>query len=449
MFAEFKSFIKEKKLFAPGDKILLAVSGGIDSIVMMQLFSECDFKYGVAHCNFKLRGKESDTDERFVRQEAKFSGAPFYSKSFDTKNYSGKNGLSIQMAARKLRYDFFEEIRAKHQYDCIAVAHNTDDSAETILLNLIRGTGIAGHHGIKPKSGFIVRPLLFASRESILKFAKSQKVKWREDSSNNTNDYPRNIVRNQVMMWLKKINPSVSETLLRHAHDMQGVEQLYQQYISKLSKDAIEEKKHETFINIAFLQKQESSLTLLYEILKYYGFNRDAVHKINNLLSGEAGKIFLSPTHRLVKDRKYLMVTKRSTVMANDYLIESGNHFFQWEGGSLSFRKIMLTSDMKEKIMAGDLADKNIAWVDADRLKYPLQLRHWKKGDIFHPLGMRGNKKISDFFTDLKFSALQKEKAWLLCSTNKIVWVVGERMDDKFRIAPGTGTCIEIVFEKT
>lgn len=448
MLESFKSFIKEKNLFAANDKILLAVSGGIDSMVMMHLFSSCDFIYGVAHCNFKLREKESDDDEKFVRQEAKFSGVKFYSKSFNTKKYSDKNNLSIQMAARKLRYDFFEEIRAKHQYDYIAVAHNAGDSAETVLLTLIRGTGIAGHHGILPKNNFIVRPLLFASREDILQFAKAQKIKWREDSSNRKNDYPRNSIRNQVMPVLKKINPSVNETLLRHAEDMHGVEQLYRQFISQLRQNAVEEKNDETIISIPFLQKQEGSLTLLHEILKEYGFNRDAVHKINGMLSGEAGKIFLSPTHRLVKDRKYLMVTKRSPVIANDYLIEAGNHFFQWEGGSLSFRKIMLTSDLKEKIIAGEMDDNNVAWMDAGKLIYPLQLRHWKKGDVFHPLGMRGNKKISDFFTDLKYSALQKEKAWLLCSANKIAWVAGERMDDKFKITASTGTSIEIVFEK-
>lgn len=448
MLDQFKSYIKNKNLFHADDKILLAVSGGIDSIVMMHLFYESGFNFGVVHCNFKLRSNESDEDEKFVRQLAKKFRVQCYTKKFRAAAYARKYNLSIQMAARKLRYHFFEETRKKHAYHFISTGHNANDSAETVVLNLIRGTGISGMHGILSKNGTIIRPLLFASRKEISSYAKKKKILWREDSSNISVDYLRNKLRHKVMPEFLEMNPSFLEAIQLHSRASRETELLFNEYIKILRKDLLFIKGGITHIDINALKSHEGMFTLLFELLKEFDFNRDVVQDIYKVLDSESGKIFLSPTHRLVKDRKYLMITSRSSLNNNDYILTPDDHYIKWEDGTLNIRKIALTNDMREKIITGGFQDKNLAFMDIEKIKYPLHMRKWKKGDVFHPLGMNGKMKLSDYFVNNKHSVIQKEKAWLLVSGNHIAWIIGQRTDSHFKVTRNSHTCIEFVFEK-
>ncbi|HKR06734.1 MAG TPA: tRNA lysidine(34) synthetase TilS, partial [Bacteroidia bacterium] len=271
MLELFKTYNQQQKLFTDGSKILLAVSGGIDSVVMAHLFQEAKTKFGIIHCNFKLRGKESDADKKFVKKLASAFKVPFYSRDFAVKEFAETNNISTQMAARDLRYTFFEDKRAENKYDFIAVAHNADDSAETVLLNLIRGTGIAGYHGILSKNKKIIRPLLFAGRADILKYAKKKKITWREDSSNLSDQYTRNKIRLKIIPKLKKINPAIDSSFQNHITQMSEIESLYREYIQKLKEELLEKKGSEIHINIHKLNQHAAPATLLFELLRDFG----------------------------------------------------------------------------------------------------------------------------------------------------------------------------------
>jgi len=448
MLEEFKSFIKAHNLFSPESKILLAVSGGIDSMVMLRLFKDAKFKIGVAHCNFQLRGKDSDEDQIFVCNTCHNLRIPYYSKKLKTQKFAEKHRISIQMAARQLRYDFFNKMKQKHGYHFIATAHNKNDQAETILINLLRGTGIAGMHGIRPKRDFLIRPLLFAARSVIKKFAKENQMHWREDASNKSEIYIRNKIRSRIIPVLEEINPSVLDTLQQQSEIMNDYEYLLNEHLQSIRKKIVSRKGELVQLDISDLKNHKCTNTLLFEMLKEYGFNRSTMLDISHCLNGESGKIFMSPTHRLVRDRRYLLISSLTPNSGNEYPVYEDQHQFSWEAGTLFLRKLTMTSDLKQKIREGKYENKNIAWFDADALEYPIRIRHWQKGDEFRPLGMKGKKKLSDFFTDLKYSVIRKEKAWLLVSGGRIAWVIGERMDDRFRITQKTNTCIEIIFEK-
>lgn len=440
MLSSIKDYIKKEKLISPGDKVLLTVSGGVDSIVMCALFKQAGISFGIAHCNFQLRGKESDMDELFTEDLAEQLAVPFHSISFETAVFAKKNKLSIQAAARKLRYDWFEELREHFGYTSIATAHHSDDSAETFFINLIRGTGISGLHGIRPKQGNVIRPLLFADKQKILAFAKKNKLHFREDSSNASEKYVRNKIRLKLIPLLKEMNPDVSNTLLETIEKLSMTESVYLKEIGKQKKKLVKNDKGRITISIPKLKTLDPLPAYLFEFLRSFGFNFQVVLDIIRSLESHSGKQFYSETHRLIRERNELVVESKKSEARSEKLearskkleVNIGQEEINFQDLKLTFTKTLLTSDFKLPTL------KNIAALDYHKLKFPLEIRRWKNGDSFQPLGMKGKKKLSDFFIDGKFSKTKKENTWLLLSEGNIIWVIGERMDDRFKISPKT-----------
>lgn len=437
MTEEFKKYIKQKSLFKKNDKILLAVSGGIDSVVMAYLFSKCGYSFAITHCNFQLRGKDSDTDELFVAALAKKMNVDFFLSRYDTKTFAAKNKLSIQQAARDLRYKFFYKILEENKLTVIATAHTCDDNAETILMNLSRGSGITAYRGIKEKNNKIVRPLLFASRKMIETYAAENKIQWLEDASNATDNYTRNKIRHHVMPLLQEINPRLKETLLRHSEIISEHLALHHELVEAAQKKIIRKKGHEIYFSADEIKKYRMGQSLLYELLSGYNFNSKTISNIAAALDAQPGKEFFSPTHRLLKDRKYLIVSQiKKEKPAEQELTAPGTAYIS-NGISLSINKIMASARLIKKITSGKFP-ASIAFFDADKLNFPLTARLWQKADYFYPLGLKGKKLLSDYFTDKKFSKLKKESQQILCSNRKIAWVIEERIDERFKVTPTT-----------
>ncbi len=430
MLNHFLENIKEKKLFDAGQKILLAVSGGIDSMVMLHLFEKSGFDYGIVHCNFQLRGQESDGDEEFVKNQVLIHGVPAFFKRFETEEYAQINGISIEMAARELRYEYFEKVRYENGYDYIATAHHSDDLIETFFLNLTRKTGIKGLTGIKDKAGKIIRPMLFASRADIEKFATEQYLEFREDSTNSEVVYQRNFLRHRVLPLFSELNPSFKKNILASIENLKDAEAVYSGYFEVEKQKVYTNASDSQIVDIEMLRKSGHPKILLLEILSELNFNPSVIDEVYHSLSTESGKQFFSKTHRLVKDRKKLFITK---------LAETENRIFYIEADDV---ELFEPFDIKiEKLPGKDFKirkEQNIACLDLEKLEFPLLIRKWQEGDYFQPLGMNGFKKLSDFFIDEKIPVPQKQKAWLLCSGEKIVWVMGMRIDNRFKISSKT-----------
>lgn len=434
----FTTYIKKEKLFSKTDNILLTVSGGIDSVVMCELFHKAGLKFGIAHCNFQLRGDESEGDENFVEELAEKYRVQFHSVSFDTSAFAKKNKLSIQVAARKLRYDWFEEIRTQFDYSFIATAHHQDDSIETFFINLIRGTGIAGLHGILPKQNNIIRPLLFTNKDQIELFAKKNKLEYREDSSNASDKYVRNKIRHKLIPILKELNPNIHKTIAEDIQRLSDTEKVYKKEIVDKRSKIIKEDKNGIQISIKELKKLNPIEPYLFEFLYPLGFNSATVDEIIESLNGQSGKQFFSATHRLIKDRDFLFLESRDKNQESR-LKKKGNHFIKKNQTELSNDTLRLNFKTISKSTNYELRTTNsIANIDFDKLEFPLEVRKWKNGDIFYPLGMKGKKKLSDFFIDKKISISEKENIWLLTSKNEIVWVIGLRLDDRFKVTDKT-----------
>lgn len=437
MLNSFNTYIKKEKLFSKTDKILLTVSGGIDSIVLCELFHQAGLKFGIAHCNFQLRGDESDTDELFVEELAEKYEVQFHSVSFDTSAYAKKNKLSIQVAARQLRYQWFEEIRTQFDYKYIATAHHQDDSIETFFINLIRGTGISGLHGILPKQNNIIRPLLFTSKDQIEVFAKKNKLEHREDSSNASDKYLRNKIRHQLIPLLKELNPNISQTIAEDIQRLSDTEKVYKKEITNVSSKIIKEDKNGIRISIIELKKLNPIEPYLFEFLYPLGFNSATVDEIIESLTGQSGKQFYSATHRLIKDRDFLILESSSKYQVSGQ--KKSNHKIKKSQKSLVIDEIKLNFKSISKTAHYNLQTTNESVnIDLDKIKFPLEIRKWEKGDTFYPLGMKGKKKLSDFFIDKKLSIFEKENTWLLTSNNKVVWVIGLRLDDRFKVTDKT-----------
>ena len=433
MLQKITNHIRDHFPFLKGKKVLVAISGGLDSVVLAHLITELNFDISLAHCNFQLRGKESNLDEAFVLQISKEKTLPVFIKKFDTEIFAKKNKLSIQIAARQLRYKWFEELISEHHFDYVLTAHHADDNLETFLINLTRGSGLDGFTGIPAINRNIIRPLLTSSRDEILTFAKEKNIEWREDESNSSIKYVRNKIRHQVIPVLKEINPSLLETFSKTSKNLQESNQIIEDRMSEIISEVVSKKNDITKFDIEKLKSLSNPKAYLYQILKTYNFTE--WNDVYHLLSAQSGKQIFSETHRLLKDRGFLLLSK-NTPKSNDkkFLIKQ----YQTEVQEPIHIRI-------EKVNEISTVNNQIIYVDADLLKFPLTLRKWKNGDYFYPKGMEGKKKISNYFKDKKLSLLEKENIWLLCSSeNDIVWIVNERNDRRFLATKSTNTILKI-----
>lgn len=428
MLQKFYQYITDNKLFTPENKILIAVSGGSDSVCLAHLFHRAGFHFGIAHCNFQLRGKHADDDEAFVQKLADRFEVKFHAIRFDTKEYAEKQNISIQMAARELRYGWFYQLLNAEGYDFLATAHHQNDLAETVLLNLTRGTGIAGLHGIKAARGQLIRPLLFAQKEEIEEYLKSEHQDWREDMSNQENKYYRNLIRNQVIPLLKKINPGFEETMAQTVEKISASETLFEEEINRFKGIALKKEKDITYLDFKLLKKSSEPAIRLFEILKEFGFNYIQSKEI--IRSTATGKLFESQMYVLVKDREQLVISPKTgevpEVIINKELKNYSNPFYQFEFSTVDASGFSIPKS------------KNIGCLDYSKLKFPLKIRQWEAGDYFYPLGMTQKKKVSDFLIDRKIPLNLKKRIFVLTSGEDIVWVIGERVDNRYKVLDST-----------
>ena len=426
---DVQRFIEEKDLFNLQDKVLVALSGGADSVALLRVLLSLGYTCECAHCNFHLRGLESDRDESFVRQLCEEHSIPLHVTHFDTSAYAKEHHLSIEMAARELRYEWFEHIRKEIEASVIAVAHHRDDSVETFLLNLMRGAGINGLKGIPVKNGYIVRPLLSISRDVILDYLQAINQRYVTDSTNLEDEYMRNKIRLNILPLMKEVNPSVMETIQETTFRLSEVANIYQ-------KDRMEAITHKvTFLSPELLRislidvlEDVAPISLLHEVLSPKGFNASQIRDIyRSLSSSQSGKRFFSTEWEVLRDREYLWIQKKdSSPLIPELIIE----------------EIERTPSFVIP------RDKHIACLDADKLNHPLTIRKWERGDKFIPLGMNGKKKVSDYLTDKKFSLFQKENQYVVCSGEDIVWLVNERTDHRYRITDNTQRVLFIKIKK-
>lgn len=442
MQEKFEAFISENNLFCKTDRILIAISGGLDSVVLATLMKNSHYDISLAHCNFHLREEESNRDEAFVRNFAKQNNIQLFVKEFDTYQYMKENKLSLEMAARDLRYEWFNSLMQEHNFTYLATAHHLDDSIETFFINLLRGTGIAGLHGIQVKNDKIVRPLLFATREEITEYANNNNLSHVEDSTNAETKFTRNKIRHKLFPILREINPNFEIALKKDIEYLKDTEIIFLKEIEEAKQEVLEIEGEIVKLNISKLKTLNPIKIYLYEIISEYGFNETNTSDILSCLDETSGKQFFSKTHRLVKDREYVFIDKIKNNSTNEFFL------INQEQGSLIHPLKMQIEILKDLKFINISKDKNIAMLDADLLKFPLILRKWRQGDSFVPFGMKKEKKLSDYFTSNKYSLLDKENQWILCSEEKIVWLVSERIDDRFRISNKTKNILKIELEK-
>lgn len=445
LLAQFKQYISDQGLFSLSDQLLLAVSGGIDSVVLCELCKQSGYDFAIAHCNFQLRDADSERDEKFVSELAGKYNVNFHVVKFETTKIAAERKIATQEAARELRYHWFEEIREKNNYRYILTAHHADDNIETATMNFFRGTGIKGIRGIEPKHEAVVRPLLFARRKEIESFLKEHKLEFVADYTNQQDDYTRNYFRNQVIPLIERSFPGVNENILANIDRFRETELLYHQAIDLHKKKLLEYKGDEIHIPVLKLKKTQPVHSILYEIIKGYGFSSLQTNDVINLMDSESGKYVESSSHRIIKNRKWLIIAPKQAETANTILIENGDSNVQCSMFKVQC-SIVETSNFKP-VIAGDQAktSNSLACLDADEIKFPLLLRKWKQGDYFYPLGMKKKKKLSRFFIDQKLSKTDKEKIWVIEMDKKIVWIVGHRIDDRFKITDKTKIMLKIM----
>jgi len=437
---QFKTFITENHLFETGDKILLAVSGGKDSVLMAHLFKASGHPFGIAHCNFNLRGEESVRDEHFVKMLGLTLDVPVYVTHFDTKAFAKEQGVSTQMAARTLRYEWFEELRIGQGYQFIALAQHQDDAMETVLLNLARGTGISGLHGILPKRGNLIRPLMFLSRQNIDDLITSHDLDFVEDSSNLSSNYIRNKIRLKVIPLLREINPGLDLTFSENIQRFSDTEQVLRQVVEQHRERLFIAKDGAIYLPITALKKLDPARLLIFELLRPYGFAETVVTDLLSVIMAgrpRVGAVFYSRTYQLAVDRDYLILTVKGDVSENKHIL------VHLQDEALTFRghELHLSHHERREFKDGIPFDKDHAkiFVDADKLIFPLVIRSWQKGDRFRPLGMRGFRKLSDLFVDEKVPLLQKQEIPVLVNGNgELIWVAGYRQDDRYRVSDAT-----------
>lgn len=487
LLQKFQQYIAQENLFSSKDTLLLAVSGGIDSVVLCELCQQAGYDFVMAHCNFQLRGGESERDEQFVRQLGVKYGRQVLVKRFDTEAYATKNKISIQVAARELRYAWFFSIvgsresgvdsresivgsqesgvesqesvvgsqesentaAASHasrltpdasRLTChVLTAHHLDDNIETLLMNFFKGTGIAGLRGMLPKQGNITRPLLFAGKDAIKAFAADHALAWVEDSSNWQDKYTRNYFRHQLIPLVKNVYPEAENNLAHNLQRFKEIEILYRQSVDLHKKKLLEYRGNEVHIPVLKLKKAIPLHSVVYEIIKDYGFGARMVEEVISLLEGATGTQTISETHRIIRNRSWLIISPAKTLEACNIPVEAPG-LVEFALGHLK-----LVSHVTIPRQIPD--DGNTALLDAADISFPLLLRQWKTGDYFYPLGMRKKKKLSRFFIDQKLSKTAKENTWVLESNKKIIWVVGHRIDDRFKITPQTKHALQLTLK--
>lgn len=435
MLDKLKRHIQTQLPFLFQKKLIIAISGGIDSVVLTHMCKALGLDIALAHCNFGLRGEESDADEAFLIALADNLNLEIFIERFATESYAKDAKLSIQMAARELRYRWFEELVTILKFDNVLVAHHADDNLETFFINLSRGTGLDGLIGIPEINGYIVRPFLPFSRDEISLYAADHNLSWREDSSNSSTKYLRNKLRHDVVPILKDINPQWLQNFSATQMHLRDSKQLIDDYMSQVYKDVVTPDKDMLKFNISKLKKYPNPKAYLFELLKPYKFT--AWQDILHLLESQAGKQVFSETHRLLKDRDFLILTSKNPkpkTIETSYLVNKNLDDLKAGFGTVIFEDVF---------ELGQATSQSI-YVDKDKIKAPLTIRKWEQGDYFYPIGMHGKKKLSKYFKDEKLSLLEKEAIWVLCSQNAIVWVIGRRADNRFKIMPKTENILKI-----
>lgn len=435
MLRAVEKYIEKKKLLTPYAKVIVGLSGGADSMSLLDILTLLGYTCVAAHCNFHLRGEESNRDAAFVKQWCKNTDVEFTSVDFDTHAYAADKKISIEMAARELRYRWFEMIRVQYNAEAIAVAHHKDDSVETVLLNLVRGTGIHGLTGISPKNGYVIRPLLCLTRLDVDNYLKERDIPHVFDSTNSDDIYVRNFLRINILPKLEELNPSVKEAIFRTSNHVAEAEKIYNRYIEKAKEKVFSENR----IDIAALKETASPQSVLFELLSPLGFHSSVIEDVVSSLDAISGKVFYSNNYRIIKDRDYLLLD--SNVVENQ---KEEIHLIDKVSQQIT-NPITLNISIKENSNR-IIKDKNKLFADVDKLSFPLVLRKWQPGDWFIPFGMKGRKKLSDYFTDQKFSLKDKENTWVLVSGDDILWIVGERSDNRYRITENTKNVLFIEF---
>ena len=433
-----KSLLAEHSIDLSRKRTLLAVSGGMDSVVMIELFHQLGFEFGIAHCNFQLRGAESDGDEALVKTLADKYRVPFFHTRFDTSAYMAQKSVSVQVAARELRYAWFEQMLAEHKFDYIATAHHLNDNIETVLHNFIKGTGIKGLRGILVKRDRLIRPMLSLSREEIKAFQQDCKLDYREDSSNASDKYTRNKIRHDLVPLIEEINPGFEAGFADRLKVFADLETLYQQKLKQTNKQLFEQRGGDIYIPIRKLKKLADRRTVLYEYLQPQGFTISQVDDMLGALDSDSGKQFLSPSARVIKDREFLILAQQGTMDFTAVMVYTDDTEVLLPNATISIQK-------EDKTKLQIKKEKAYAYLDMDKLEFPLILRQWKQGDYFYPFGMAmKKKKLSKYFKDQKMPIHEKDRIWVLESNKKVVWIAGERIDDRYRITRQTNTVLSL-----
>lgn len=452
LLQRYQEFIKKENLFSPKDKLLLAVSGGVDSFVLCELCKQAGFDFTIVHCNFQLRGEESERDEEFVRKFGEKYKVEVKVKKFDTEKFAEENKMSIQEAARVLRYEWFDELIRSQESGArsqksqlrthLLTAHHTNDNAETVLMNFCRGTGLHGLTGIPVSYGNIKRPLLCFTKDEMVQFAKENKLDFVEDSSNLSTKYTRNLFRHEIIRAISKVYPQVNENLNDNINRFKEIEKLYKLAVNDIKKKLVKEKGSEWHIPVKQLMGYNNR-ALIYEIIADFGFNEKQIDEVIKLAESDSGKYIDSPTfnYRIIRHRHWFIISPVNAVESEIIIIEEGISNLEFGIGQI---KLEFVSNSQFPIPNSS----NIACLDAKEINFPLILRKWKTGDYFYPLGMKKKKKLSRFFIDQKLSKTEKEKTWVIEMDKKIIWVVGKRIDERFKVTEKTTSVLMISYDQ-